>query len=65
MLRNPCSRSIGIGVHDGPEYARKSQVSSDKTLERFDFAENPTIDRAYITDLATCRFVAEKVPVLI
>ena len=44
---------------------RKSQVSSDKTLERFDFAENPTIDRAYIADLATCRFVAEKVPVLI
>ena len=44
---------------------RKSQVSSDKTLERFDFAENPSIDRAYIADLATCRFVAEKVPVLI
>ena len=44
---------------------RKSQVSSDKTLERFDFEENPRIDRAYIADLATCRFVAEKVPVLI
>ena len=44
---------------------RKSQVSSDKTLERFDFNENPTIDRAYIADLATCRFVAEKAPVSI
>jgi DNA replication protein DnaC len=44
---------------------RKSQVASDKTLERFDFNENPTLDRAYIADLATCRFVAEKVPVLI
>ena len=44
---------------------RKSQVSSDKTLERFDFSDNPTIDRAYIADLATCRFVLEKVPVLI
>ena len=45
--------------------ARKSQVCSDKTLERFDFDTNPRIDRAYIADLATCRFVAEKVPVLI
>ena len=44
---------------------RKSQVCSDKTLERFDFTENPKIDRAYIADLATCRFVIEKVPVLI
>jgi DNA replication protein DnaC len=42
---------------------RKSQVCSDKTLERFDLAENPTLDRAYIADLATCRFVAEKAPV--
>lgn len=44
---------------------RKSQVGADKTLERFDFSENPTLDRAYIADLATCRFVVEKVPVLI
>ena len=44
---------------------RKSQVSSDKTLERFDFNDDPTIDRAYITDLATCRFIAERAPVLI
>jgi DNA replication protein DnaC len=45
--------------------SRKSQVSSDKTLERFDFSDNPTIDRAYIADLATCRFVVEKAPVLV
>jgi DNA replication protein DnaC len=44
---------------------RRSQVCSDKTLERFDFTHNPRLDRAYITDLATCRFVAEKAPVLI
>jgi DNA replication protein DnaC len=44
---------------------RKSQICSDKTLERFDFDHNPGIDRAYIADLATCRFVAEKAPVSI
>ena len=44
---------------------RRSQVSSDKTLERFDFADNLSMDRAYLTDLATCRFVTEKAPVLI
>lgn len=45
--------------------ARKSQIASDKTLERFDFEHNPKIDRAYITDLATCSFVAETSPVSI
>lgn len=45
--------------------ARRSQISSDKTMERFDFLENPRIDRAYIADLATCRFISERVPVLI
>ena len=44
---------------------RRAQISSDKTLERFDFAHSPSIDRAYIADLATCRFVTEKAPVLI
>ena len=44
---------------------RRSQVSSDKTLERFDFAASLSIDRATIADLATCRFVTEKAPVLI
>ena len=44
---------------------RRAQIGSDKTFERFDFAENPSIDRAYIADLATCRFVTENAPVLI
>ena len=44
--------------------SRKSQISSDKTMQRFDFSD-ARIDRAYIADLATCRFVAEKVPVSI
>jgi DNA replication protein DnaC len=44
---------------------RRSLVSSDKSLERFDFALSPLLDHAYIADLATCRFVTEKAPVLI
>jgi len=44
---------------------RRAQIGADKTFERFDFAENPSIDRAYIADLATCRFVTENAPVLI
>jgi DNA replication protein DnaC len=43
----------------------KSQVLPDKTLERFDFAHNPTINHGQIADLATGRFIAEKAPVLI
>jgi DNA replication protein DnaC len=34
------------------------------TLEDFDFAFQPSIDRKLIVDLATCRFVAEGRPVL-
>jgi DNA replication protein DnaC len=45
--------------------ARRAQVSSDKTLERFDFAMSPLLDRAYVADLATCRFVTERAPLLI
>lgn len=44
---------------------RKAQVLNDKTLERFDFAASPAVNRAQIADLATCRFVAEHAPVLI
>ncbi|WP_115090917.1 ATP-binding protein [Legionella worsleiensis] len=40
-------------------------MSSDKTLEAFDFDFNPKINRAQIQELASCRFIAEKVPVLI
>jgi DNA replication protein DnaC len=44
---------------------RKAQVSGDKTLERFDYAHSPSVNRAMITELATCRFIAEHAPVLI
>ena len=44
---------------------RRAGFRSSKTLEQFDFDFNPAIDRTLITDLATCRFVAEKVAVLI
>ena len=42
---------------------RRAGFRSSKTLEQFDF--NPAIDRTLITEMATCRFVAEKVAVLI
>ena len=44
---------------------RKAQMSGDKTLERFDHAHNPSVSRALIAELATCRFVTEHAPVLI
>jgi DNA replication protein DnaC len=44
---------------------RKAQVSGDKTLERFDYAHSPSVNRALIAELATCRFIAEHAPVLI
>ena len=44
---------------------RRAGFRSSKTLEQFDFDFNPAIDQTLITELATCRFVAEKVAVLI
>jgi DNA replication protein DnaC len=44
---------------------RKAQVLSDKTLERFDFAENPSLNHALIAELATGRFLNEHAPILI
>ena len=44
---------------------RKSRLNSNKTLERFDFGFNPKINQQKIKDIATCRFIQEKVPVLI
>lgn len=65
---------LGLIVQD--EIARRSQkrlalalrranFRNQKTLETFDFAFNPSINRALITDLATCRFIEEKVAVFI
>jgi DNA replication protein DnaC len=44
---------------------KRARVRSDKTLENFDFDFNPKIDRAQIQELASCRFITEKFPVLI
>lgn len=44
---------------------KRSNIRSDKTIENFDFNFNPKINRAHIQELASCRFVTEKTPVLI
>ncbi len=44
---------------------RRSGFRGDKTLEGFDFDFNPNINQALIRDLAQCRFIEEKVSVLI
>lgn len=44
---------------------KRASVRSDKTLENFDFTFNPKINRAQIQELASCRFITEKSPVLI
>ncbi|MDP2760428.1 MAG: ATP-binding protein [Sideroxyarcus sp.] len=44
---------------------RRANFRSQKTLEGFDFDRLPTLNRAAVHDLATCRFIEEKVAVLI
>ena len=44
---------------------RRANFRNQKTLEDFDFSFNPSINHALIHDLATCRFVEEKVAVFI
>lgn len=44
---------------------KRANIRSDKTIENFDFNFNPKINRAHIQELASCRFVTEKTPVLI
>lgn len=44
---------------------RRANFRSQKTLESFDFAFNPSINRALIMDLATCGFIKEKVAVFV
>ena len=44
---------------------RRAAFRSNKTLDQFDFDFNPTINRALIHDLMTCRFIGEKVALLI
>src|SRR5438105_135596 len=44
---------------------KRANIRSDKTLENFDFDFNPKINRNQVQELASCRFVNEKSPVLI
>jgi DNA replication protein DnaC len=44
---------------------RRANFRSHKTLEQFDFDFNPKVNRALIQELASGRFIAEKVAVLI
>ncbi len=44
---------------------RRANFRNQKTLEEFDFAFNPNINRALVMDLADCRFIREKVCVFI
>jgi DNA replication protein DnaC len=44
---------------------KRANVRSDKTLESFDFSFNPKINRAQIQEIASCRFVTDKSPVLL
>jgi len=44
---------------------RRANFRNQKTLEEFDFTFNPNINRGLIMDLASCRFIDEKVCVFI
>jgi DNA replication protein DnaC len=44
---------------------RRAALNTTKTLEGFDFAFNPTINRQQVLELATCNFIREKRNVLI
>jgi DNA replication protein DnaC len=43
---------------------RRASFRNEKTLEGFDFSFNPEIPISLVMDLATCRFIEEKNPVL-
>jgi DNA replication protein DnaC len=44
---------------------RRAGINTQKTLESYDFTFNLGVNHAQIMDLATCRYLEEKVPVLI
>lgn len=43
---------------------RRANFRTEKTLETFDFSFNPSVNKALIFDLATCRFIEEKAAIL-
>ena len=70
----PRARAISLLIHN--EVARRdnkkldlrlrrANFRSQKTLEGFEFDRLPGLNRAAVHDLATCRFIDEKVAVLI
>lgn len=44
---------------------RRGGLNSNKTFESFDFTFNPSTNKTQLLDLATCRFMEEKVCVLL
>lgn len=44
---------------------KRSKIRGDKSLENFDFNFNPNVNKLQIKDLASCKFVEEKVCLLI
>lgn len=44
---------------------RRAGFRIGKTIDSFDFDHNPAISRELVTDLASCRYITEKAPVLI
>ena len=57
-----------VARRDQKKYAtrlRRAGFRGHKTLESFDLKANPNLHRAYISELADCRFIEEKVAVLI
>ena len=44
---------------------RRAGFRGNKTLESFDLNANPNLNRAYINELADCRFIDEHVAVLL
>ena len=44
---------------------RRAGFRGEKTLEGFDFTQHPHLNQELIRDLATCRFIEEKVSLLI
>jgi len=44
---------------------KKAKINVNKTIEQFDFGFNPNIDQQKVKDIATCRFISEKVPAFI
>jgi DNA replication protein DnaC len=44
---------------------KRANIDGNKTLERYDFDFNSSMNRAQIQELASCRFIDERAPVLI